>query len=88
MFLFCKLADYGKKKDKKQCLYLRKRLIIFLSVQVMGRSVSAGFLQILSRVTDELNKLKRGKMHCFITLAAYLTPVCHAPSALCDLQIN
>lgn len=40
-------------------LYLRKRLTIFLSVQVMGCSVSAGFWQILSRVTDELNKLER-----------------------------
>lgn len=43
----------------KLCLYLRKQLTIFLRVQVMDCSLSAGLCQILSRVTDELNKLKR-----------------------------
>lgn len=42
-----------------QCSYLRKRLTIVLREQVRGRSVSAGFWQITSTVTDELNKLRR-----------------------------
>ncbi len=63
MFLFRKLDDRTRcsktRMSWKKSSYLRKRLTIFLSVQVMGCSVSAGFCQILSRVTDELNKLKR-----------------------------
>lgn len=58
------------------CFYRRKRLIIFLSVQVMGCSVSADCWQILSRVTDELNKLgkkdKNWKQFVIMIVLIYL----------------
>lgn len=62
MFSFHMCNDNRRNKQSwRQSSYLRKRLTIFLKVRVMGCSVSKGFLQILSRVRDELNKLKREK---------------------------
>lgn len=62
MFSFHMCNDNRRNKQSwRQSSYLRKRLTIFRKVHVMGCSVSKGFLQILSRVRDELNKLKREK---------------------------
>lgn len=62
MFSFHMCNDNRRNKQSwRQSSHLRKRLTIFLKVHVMGCSVSKGFLQILSRVRDELNKLKREK---------------------------
>lgn len=86
MFLFCTLDDNTRclenKLSQRKCLYLRKLLTIFLRVQVMGCSVSAGLCQILSRVTDELNRLKRKKKKknktLFYQRSLYLNRVHHA----------
>lgn len=59
MILFCKLADKARHNRDRQGSYLRRQLTIFLRVHVMGCSDSTDFCQILSRVMDELNKLKK-----------------------------
>lgn len=58
MFAFLR-AKYEEGKFEGKQEYLRKRLTIFLSVEATGCTVSAGHWQILSRVTEELNKLEK-----------------------------